>query len=216
MGRSGPPLLEELDWFHDVPRARRYACRMRPLLPSIAFLLLAPWCAAAALAADAWAELARPGAIVLFRHATAPGVGDPPALRLDDCATQRNLSEQGRAEARRLGELFRQRRVAVGAVLSSQWCRTRETARLAFGPAAVKDEPVFNSFFGQSQPQREAQTAQARALLARWKGPGVLVVVTHQVNITALTGAGAASAEGVVVQQQADGSLKVVATLQPS
>jgi len=165
--------------------------------------------------ADVWTEIARPGAIVLFRHATAPGVGDPPGLRLDDCATQRNLDDRGRAEARRIGQLFRDRRVPVAAVLTSQWCRTRETARLAFGEQLARDEPAFNSFFGQSAAQRDAQTARAREVLGRWQGPGTLVVVTHQVNITALTGAGAASAEGVVVRPQADGSFRVVATLQP-
>ena len=167
-----------------------------------------------AVAADAWTELARPAAVVLFRHATAPGVGDPPGFRLDDCATQRNLDEQGRAEARRLGESFRQRGVNVGAVLSSQWCRTRETARLAFGDR-VRDEPAFNSFFGQGPQQREEQTERARRVILEWKGPGVLVVVTHQVNITALTGHGATSAEGVVVEPAAQGPLRVLANLQP-
>ena len=170
--------------------------------------------AEAAVPADAWTELARPGAIVLFRHATAPGVGDPPQFRLDDCATQRNLNEQGRAESRRLGEEFRRRGVNVGAVLSSQWCRTRETARLAFGDR-VRDEPAFNSFFGQDAATREAQTERARRVLRDWKGPGTLVVVTHQVNITAPPGHGAMSADGVVVQPTADGPFRVLASVQP-
>jgi phosphohistidine phosphatase SixA len=167
-----------------------------------------------AAAADPWSELAKPGAIVLFRHATAPGVGDPPHFKLGDCGTQRNLDEQGRAEARKLGEEFRKRKIQVGSVLSSQWCRTRDTAQLAFG-AQVRDEPAFNSFFRLSSDARDAQTAKARELLAKWRGPGVLVVVTHQVNIQALTGAGAASAEGVVVRPGADGSIRAVATLDP-
>jgi phosphohistidine phosphatase SixA len=167
-----------------------------------------------ALAADGWAALSQPAAVVLFRHATAPGVGDPPGLRLGECLTQRNLSEEGRAEARRLGEQFRQRKLDVGAVLTSQWCRTRDTARLAFGDKP-RDEPLFNSFFGADGPQREAQTAKARALIQGWKGPGVLVVVTHQVNITALTGVGAASAQGVVVKAGSDGKLQVVGTIEP-
>ena len=166
------------------------------------------------MAADAWAELAKPGAIVLFRHATAPGVGDPPGFKADDCATQRNLDDRGRAEARRLGDQFRSRKIPVGAVLASQWCRTRDTARLAFGTQA-RDEPAFNSFFQQSAAARDAQTVQARALLARWRGPGALVVVTHQVNITALTGVGAASAEGVVVRPRVDGGFQVVAAIEP-
>ena len=187
---------------------------MNHLRHLIATVLLSALFASSALAADAWSELAKPGAIVLFRHATAPGVGDPAGFKPDDCATQRNLDEQGRAEARKLGEQFRARKIQVGSVLSSQWCRTRDTARLAFG-SQVRDEPAFNSFFRLSPEAREAQTAQARAVLARWRGPGALVVVTHQVNIQALAGVGAASAEGVVVRPAADGSLQVVATIQP-
>ncbi len=167
-----------------------------------------------ATAADAWAELQQPGAIVLFRHATAPGVGDPAGFRLNACATQRNLDDTGRAEARRLGEQFRSRKIEVGAVVSSQWCRTRETARLAFGEA-VKDEPAFNSTFTASGEVTDAQTAQARAILTRWRGPGTLVVVSHQVNITALTGIYPASAQGVVLRPAADDSLKVVGTVTP-
>ena len=187
---------------------------MNRLSRSILAFLVSALLASCAWAADAWAELARPGAIVLFRHATAPGVGDPAGFKADDCSTQRNLDERGRAEARRLGERFRSRKILVGAVLSSRWCRTRETARLAFGDQ-VRDEPAFNSFFRLPPEGKEAQTAQARAVLQRWKGPGALVVVTHQVNISALTGSGAASGEGVVVRPAADGSFRVVGTIEP-
>ncbi len=167
-----------------------------------------------AAAADAWPELIEPGTIVLFRHANAPGVGDPTNFKLNDCTTQRNLDDRGRAEACRLGERFRSRKIKVDAVLTSQWCRGRETARLAFGDLAT-DEPAFNSFFSRSAGISDAQTAQARAILSRWRGPGALVVVTHQVNITALTGGYAASAEGVVLRPAADGSLKVLGRVTP-
>ena len=154
----------------------------------------------------AWSALRR-GAIVLLRHATAPGIGDPAGFRLDDCATQRNLDRTGRAEAARIGAAFRAHGVMVGAVRSSEWCRTRETAELAF-PGRSITEPVFDSFFDDSS-NGAAQTAAARALLQRWKGPGALVVVTHQVNITALTGIVPAAGEGIVVD--ADGAaLRVV------
>jgi phosphohistidine phosphatase SixA len=180
-----------------------------------ALSLLAALCMVpAARAADAWAELTKPGAIVLFRHATAPGVGDPAGFRAGDCSTQRNLNDAGRAEARRLGEQFRQRGIRVGAVLSSRWCRTRDTARLAFGDS-VRDETAFDSFFRQEPSARDAQTARAKALLSAWQGPGALVVVTHQVNIQALAGVGAASAEGVVVRSGAGGRLQVLGTLNP-
>ena len=159
----------------------------------------------------AWPALTD-GSIVLLRHAQAPGVGDPPGFKLGDCRTQRNLDDTGRAQARRIGERFRRQGVKVGAVLSSQWCRTRETAELAF-PGQARDDTDFNSFFGDTARQPE-QTARALSTLTRWRGPGVLVVVTHQVNITALTGVGAASAEGVVVTAR-DGSLQVLARLPP-
>ena len=168
--------------------------------------------AATASATDAALAALKDGSIVLFRHAQAPGVGDPPGFKLNDCSTQRNLDATGRAQARRIGELFHRHGVKVGAVLSSQWCRTRETAELAF-PGQVRDDADFNSFFGDSARQPE-QTARALGTLTRWRGPGVLVVVTHQVNITALTGLGASSSEGVVVAPRGD-SLEVLARLQP-
>jgi phosphohistidine phosphatase SixA len=192
---------------------------MNAVLPRFVLRLVASgalaFLAVAAAAADGWPEAGRPGAVVLLRHATAPGTGDPPGFKPDDCATQRHLSEEGRAEARRLGALFREKKVAVGEVLTSQWCRTRETARLAFGEQLPRDEPIFNSFFRQTPAQRDAQTARARDLIARWRGPGTLVVVTHQINITALTGIGAASAEGVVVRAEGGGELKVLGTIEP-
>jgi phosphohistidine phosphatase SixA len=179
-----------------------------PMMRSIRRLTFAAasWLALAALpthAADsdataAWAAL-RSGSIVLFRHANAPGVGDPPGFQLDDCSTQRNLDDAGRAQARALGDNFRSRGITVGEVRTSQWCRTRETAQLAF-PGRPLDEPLFNSFFAQSE-REPAQTAGARKLLLSWKGPGVLVVVTHQVNITAITGITPASGEGVVLKR---------------
>ena len=81
-----------------------------------------------------WALLKGGGQVVLMRHAvTTPGVGDPEGMRLADCATQRNLSDEGRAHAKQVGEAFRARKIPVGQVLSSPWCRCLETARLAFG-----------------------------------------------------------------------------------
>ncbi|GAP37651.1 hypothetical protein ISF6_3596 [Piscinibacter sakaiensis] len=169
---------------------------------------------AAAQGEGDWAAL-RDGRIVLFRHAEAPGTGDPPQFRLGDCSTQRNLSEGGRDQARRLGAAFRARGIAVGELRSSQWCRTRDTAELAF-PGRLREDADFNSFFGRGDSaQEQAQTQAARATLARWRGPGVLVVVTHQVNITALTGIYPASGEGVVLQPGADGALAVVGRVRP-
>jgi phosphohistidine phosphatase SixA len=180
------------------------------VVSSAAFGSLLP--AQAADDTAAWLALKKPGAIVLFRHASAPGVGDPAGHRLDDCNTQRNLDEEGRAQARRMGERFRAQGVKVEAVLSSQWCRTRETAQLAF-PGLPKDAPAFNSFFGD-RSTGAAQTAAARKQLSDWRGPGVLVVVTHQVNMTALTGMPASSGEGLVLHKRGR-ELAVVAQIAP-
>lgn len=152
----------------------------------------------AARAEDAAWGAAREGrAAILMRHATAPGIGDPPGFRLDDCATQRLLSEAGRAQSRAIGELLCARGIASAQVLSSAWCRCIETAeRLGLGVVAI--EPVLNSFFAD-RSVGAAQSAALRALLRDWAEPRPLVLVTHQVNITALTGIFPASGEVLLV-----------------
>ncbi|WP_245888811.1 histidine phosphatase family protein [Halomonas denitrificans] len=125
-----------------------------------------------------------------MRHALAPGIGDPPDFRLSDCATQRNLSEAGRAQARGIGERFRERGIEVGEVRSSRWCRCLETARL-LGLGDVIPTPALDSFF-RDRSTAERQTDATLALMRGWSGAGNLVLVTHQVNITALVGAASA------------------------
>lgn len=152
------------------------------------------------------------GGIVLFRHALAPGTGDPEGFAINDCSTQRNLNDRGREQAREIGAAFRARGIRVGKVLTSQWCRCRDTAELAF-PGKVTEEPVFNSFF-ETRSAGPDQTRAAMSLLADWSGPGALVVVTHQVNITALIGVVPASGEGIVIRMidavpKAVGRLKI-------
>jgi phosphohistidine phosphatase SixA len=190
------------------------AARVRRRLPllvcGVAFFASGSGAPAASEAA-AW-EALRAGAVALFRHATAPGTGDPPGMRLDDCATQRNLDESGRAQARRIGEAFRAEGVVVGAVLTSRWCRARETADLAF-PGLARAEPAFDSFFDE-RAEGPARTARARRILLDWGGPGALVVATHQVNITGLTGVVPSSGEGVVLKRSG-GDLVVVGRVKP-
>jgi phosphohistidine phosphatase SixA len=144
--------------------------------------------------ADDWSALDQPGAIAIMRHALAPGTGDPSAFRLEACATQRNLDDRGRAQARTIGRALRDRGVAFDHVLTSQWCRTRETAALLDLGTPV-DAPSLNSFF-QDFSTREAQTEATRALLQSLSGR--VMLVTHQVNISALTGVGTRSGEIVV------------------
>lgn len=178
------------------------------LLLLVVFILPA-WAAAAD---DALTMLAEPGHVLLLRHANAPGVGDPPGMRLDDCATQRNLDDRGRAQARRLGERLRAAGLTDVRVHTSQWCRCRETARLlAIGP--VEDLPALNSFF----EQRETRVARIRALrefLDRLPRDGrPVVLVTHQVTITALTGYFPSSGEGLVLRLTKGGGFERVAEL---
>jgi phosphohistidine phosphatase SixA len=181
---------------------------------------VALFCAAlfAALPAHAddglWALLRNGGHVLLMRHAvTEPGIGDPPQFRLDDCSTQRNLSAEGRAQAVRVGRLLAERRVAISAVLSSRWCRCLDTARLAFGQTTP--EPALDSFFGERSAQSAPQTVAARTRIRGFRGPGNLMMVTHQVNITALTGEHPAMGEILVVRANADGTIKLVGRIPP-
>jgi broad specificity phosphatase PhoE len=172
--------------------------------------LLFPFSALAAEESALWDALRSGEAVAMMRHALAPGTGDPANFEIDDCSTQRNLSEEGRRQARAIGERFRQAGIESAEVYSSQWCRCRETAvGLALGE--VEDLTHLNSFFAQ----RERRDAQTQAL-ARWlseRQPGApLVLVTHQVNITALTGVYPRSGE-IVVFRWEEGQARVLGSL---
>jgi broad specificity phosphatase PhoE len=156
-----------------------------------------------------WEVLKHGGQVVLVRHAiTEPGVGDPPGMRLDDCATQRNLSEEGRAHARRIGEAFRKKQVPIGRVLSSPWCRCVETAQLAFGRAEVA-EPLSN-LFGRPE-NRERQIAAMKKLLLKTERN--LILVSHGSTISALTGISPGTGEMVVVKPLGAGRFEVLGRL---
>jgi phosphohistidine phosphatase SixA len=191
---------------------------VRSLVPLLAALALVAGVARPAAAGSAageealWSLLKGGSQVVLIRHATAPGVGDPPGFRLDDCATQRNLSEAGRAEARAIGAAFRERGVPVGRVLSSRWCRCLETARHAFG--RVEPWPPLDSFFAD-RSREPGQTAAVRRLAGERPGGGNLILVTHQVNITALVGGALRSGEMVVLTPQGDGAFRVAGSIPP-
>jgi len=156
---------------------------------------------------DSWAALRRPGSFALIRHALAPGTNDPSGFRLDDCATQRNLSAEGRAQAVRIGDLFRANGVAAADVHSSQWCRCLETASL-MRLGETRQQPLLNSFF-----QDRAREPRQIESLRRWIGQLDLstptVFVTHQVVVTALSEIFPGSGEIVVMQRLSDGRLVV-------
>ena len=162
--------------------------------------------------ADAgWEALARPGTVAIMRHALAPGTGDPPGFRLGDCSTQRNLDARGRAQARATGDAIRAAGIAFDRVLTSQWCRCRETAEL-LGLGPVEEFPALNSFFDN----RSGRQAQTRAVLDFLNGlppDRRVMLVTHQVNIAALTRRGVASGEVFVLAPRRGGPPEVVAEL---
>ena len=164
--------------------------------------------------AEIWQKLRTGrGYAVLLRHALAPGTGDPAGFRLGDCSTQRNLSAEGRRQAIAIGAQWRRERMPVDRVLTSRWCRARDTARL-LAVGKVTAYPALDSSFTVSDTVAARRAAQVRALIASHRGePGVLVLVGHQVNITDVTGVVPASGQAVVVKARSDGTVRVVGTL---
>jgi broad specificity phosphatase PhoE len=140
----------------------------------------------------------RPMVLMMRHELTVPGVGDPPGFRLEDCSTQRNLSNEGRGRARQTGERMRAAGIALSAVRSSRWCRCLDTARIAFG--TVEPWPALDSFF--SEPQRQAaQLSQLAEALNSFQGPAPWMLVTHQVNISAFLGVWTAMGEIVAAER---------------
>lgn len=186
---------------------------MRQIVTLAVLLVMAMLTAPGGATADpkVWALLEAGGQVVLIRHAiTTPGVGDPTGMRLDDCSTQRNLSDDGRRHAQRVGEAFRAHRIAVDRVLSSPWCRCLETARLAFG--AAEPWPALGNLFGRPEA-RDGQVQQMRAVVGERRTGGNLVLVSHGSTISALTGVSVGTAEAVVVTPQGAGRFTVAGRL---
>jgi len=167
----------------------------RLVLAALAMWLLVPPGAAAGDSQEAWTALVQGGSVALVRHGNAPpGYGDPPGFKIDDCATQRNMDERGRAQARAVGEAFRQHGVPVDKILSSPWCRCLETARLMdLGPV----ESVMAVASSERSPER---LVVLKEMVAAWRGPGTLVLVTHAFTVRALVGIMPEQAETVVVK----------------
>lgn len=180
--------------------------------------------AAAGLPGAAWAEadsrgagdpqalLRQGGVVVAFRHALAPRTFDPPEFRLDDCSTQRNLNDAGRAQAQRVGAWFRQRQLVPARVRSSPWCRCIDTATLAFG-TAPDVWPALGSPRGVPETTGEEHLRALRqALAAVSSRPGGFEVwFTHMFVLSDLASANTASAEGLVLRTGRDGGVRVLA-----
>ncbi len=162
-------------------------------------------CLPSVLSAQDAGILDRPGAVLLMRHALAPGTGDPAAFRLGDCNTQRNLSDQGRDQARRIGAALRAADVIPTHVLTSEWCRSRETAEL-LNLGEVIALPALNSHFA-GRGDRQVQARAVMAALADLPKDARPMLVTHQVNINALSGAYARPGEIVLTTRDENGQL---------
>ncbi|MCC3406284.1 MAG: histidine phosphatase family protein [Microcoleus sp. PH2017_10_PVI_O_A] len=149
------------------------------------------------------------GLVVAMRHAIAPGTGDPANFKLGDCSTQRNLSAQGRTQAQQIGAEFRNRNIKIARVLSSQWCRCLETAKL-INLGKVEPLRTLNSFFSDSSKEAR-QTATIRKLIVDNRNTkGAVIMVTHQVNITALTNIVPQSGEAVILKSDPQGKIQIV------
>lgn len=181
---------------------------MRPQLKQLmaaAVLLLMNVVAMASELAD---KLKLPNHALLMRHALAPGTGDPAGYTLVDCASQRNLDAQGRQQAARTGQWLQRQGIQQTVVLSSPWCRCKDTATL-LGLGVPEVEPAIGSFFEASQQAAEfTERLQKRLVqLGSSKGDKALILVTHHVNILDYMGSNVGSGDMVLVQFDAQGKL---------
>ena len=139
--------------------------------------------------------------IILIRHSKAPGVGDPPGFKIKDCKTQRNLSTKGIEQSKKIGKLFKKNKIKIDQVLSSQWCRCKDTAKYAF--KNYKEFSALNSTFQTPYDKNaDKQIKELRDYIQKWSGNGGnLVLVTHYVIITSLTNVAPRSGEIVIIDK---------------
>ena len=179
---------------------------------SLTFLIAMPTAASAADQSDVINRLKAGGHILMIRHALAPGNGDPPNFKIDDCATQRNLDDTGRDQARSIGVWLRNNDVTSARVYSSQWCRCLETARLLnLGP--VQELAALNSFYERTQ-DRGPNLKALNDFISQQPVTGELIIlVTHFVTIAGIAGTGVSSGEGVLLTLHDEAPYTVVGRL---
>ena len=148
-----------------------------------------------------WKPALEGNKIILIRHSLAPGGGDPEGFKINDCNTQRNLNLIGINQSKIIGELFKKNKVQIDQVLSSQWCRCKDTAKYAFGD--YKEFKALNSTF--QSPYNKNESSQIKELfrfVKKWNGNGKnLILVTHYSIITAVTNAVPSSGEIVITDK---------------
>ena len=157
-----------------------------------------------------WKPVKSGNKIILIRHALAPGGGDPVGFNINDCSTQRNLNKVGIDQSKKIGKLFKENKVPIDLVLSSQWCRCKDTAKYAF-----KNYKVFSAlnstFRSPYDKNAKKQIKELKNFVKNWNGNGSnLVLVTHYVIITAVTDVVPSSGEIVIT----DKNFKVLSTIE--
>ena len=127
-------------------------------------------------------ELKKGGHLIFIRHAYAPGTGDPNNFKINDCSTQRNLNDKGRKQAKKISNFFQENQIPIGSVISSEWCRCKETALLSF--KSFKTKNFLNSFYSAKfAKNKNKQMSDLKKYVKEWKGSKNLVLVTHYVVI---------------------------------
>ena len=137
------------------------------------------------------------GNLIFIRHAYAPGSGDPNNFNLNDCSTQRNLSEEGRKQAKHIGEIFRRNKIKIDEVLSSEWCRCKETAKIAF--KSFSTNSFLNSFYSpQYAKNKKNQIEALNKYVKQFENDKNLILITHYVLISEVMNYSPSSGEIVV------------------
>ena len=156
-----------------------------------------------------WDEARKGNKVILIRHSLAPGGGDPAGFKIEDCKTQRNLNKAGIEQSKKIGKIFKDNKISIDIVLSSEWCRCKDTAFHAFGK--FKEFSALNSTFSTPYNKNELkQVKEIKKYLMNWKSKGKnLILVTHYSVITAITNAVPSSGEIVI----ADKNLNVIGTI---
>ena len=154
-------------------------------------------------------ELQKGGKLIFIRHAYAPGSGDPDNFDINNCGTQRNLSKSGRIQAKKIGDFFKINKIFISKVYSSEWCRCKETAFIAFKNFETKN--FLNSFFSaQFINNKKNQIVNFEKFIKNWDEDQNIVFVTHYVVISEILNYAPSSGEIIV----SDKSLKVIDSLE--
>ena len=142
-------------------------------------------------------ELKQGGKLIFIRHAYAPGTGDPENFNLKDCTTQRNLSQKGIDQSKEIGLFFTENKIQIDKVLSSEWCRCKDTAKYAFNSFETLD--ALNSFYDiRFEKNKTKQINDLKKYILRWSSKKNLVLVTHFVVISEALNTGSSSGEIIV------------------